>query len=140
MIIDPEQIIRERIKLSFSNAIERLTPNSWIVLPLIAEFPGNFKIFQPVELPGGISPPGPHRTGRDSLPSSGSYHPVAFYNNFTLLPGSSNYWLTKRQGQMIQPLRSIPITGTSTLLRVGPPLCPASVLSFLWGPPLEFLP
>ena len=33
---------------------------------------------------------------------------------------------------MIQPLRSIPITETSTLLRVGPPLCPASVLSPSW--------
>src|SRR5664280_1693073 len=41
---------------------------------------------------------------------------------------------------MIQPLRSIPIAGTSTLLQVDPPLCPASVLSFLWSPPLEFLP
>src|SRR5665647_3819211 len=41
---------------------------------------------------------------------------------------------------MIQLLRSIPITGTSTLLRVDPPPCPASVLSFLWFPPLEFLP
>src|SRR5208283_1241407 len=41
---------------------------------------------------------------------------------------------------MIQPLRSIPITGTSALLRVDPPPCPASVLSFLWFPPLEFLP
>src|SRR4030042_2727725 len=33
---------------------------------------------------------------------------------------------------MIQPLRSISITETSTLLRVGPPLCPASVLSPSW--------
>src|SRR5674536_12044 len=41
---------------------------------------------------------------------------------------------------MIQPLRSIPITGISTLIRVGPPPCPASVLSLLWFPPLEFLP
>src|ERR1035437_1942916 len=39
---------------------------------------------------------------------------------------------------MIQPLRSIPITGTSILLRVGPPLCPASVLSFLWVFHLNF--
>src|SRR5208282_3455635 len=41
---------------------------------------------------------------------------------------------------MIQPLRSIPITGTSTLLRVDPPPCSASVLSFLWFLPFEFLP
>src|SRR4030042_2873160 len=33
---------------------------------------------------------------------------------------------------MIQPLHSLSITETSTLLRVGPPLCPASVLSPLW--------
>ncbi len=30
------------------------------------------------------------------------------------------------------PLRSNPITGSSSLLRVAPPLCPASVLSHLW--------
>src|SRR5664279_41874 len=41
---------------------------------------------------------------------------------------------------MIQSLRSILITRTSTLIRIGPPPCPASVLSFLWFPPLEFLP
>ena len=33
---------------------------------------------------------------------------------------------------MSQPLRSISITETSTLLRVGPPLCSALVLSRLW--------
>jgi len=31
------------------------------------------------------------------------------------------------------PLRSSPITEPSSLLRVAPPLCPASVLSHLWG-------
>ena len=30
----------------------------------------------PVGWPGGIAPPGSHRTVRDSLPSHGSYHPV----------------------------------------------------------------
>ena len=30
----------------------------------------------PVGWPGGFSPPGSHRTVRDSLPSHGSYHPV----------------------------------------------------------------
>ncbi|HYA12912.1 MAG TPA: hypothetical protein VEF33_01100 [Syntrophales bacterium] len=39
---------------------------------------------------------------------------------------------------MIQPLRSIPITGTSTLIRVGPRPCPASVLSFSWVLHLNF--
>ncbi len=39
---------------------------------------------------------------------------------------------------MSQPLRSISITETSSLLRVGPPLCPASVLSCLWDLHLHF--
>jgi len=34
---------------------------------------------------------------------------------------------------MMLPLRSIPITGTSSLLQVAPSLCSASVLSHLWG-------
>ena len=38
----------------------------------------------------------PHRSGRDSLPSSGSYHPVAFYSNLALPHGSSHLWLTKQ--------------------------------------------
>ena len=38
------------------------------------------------------------------------------------------------------PLRSSPITGPSPLLRGGPPLCPASVLSRSRGPPLAVLP
>ena len=41
---------------------------------------------------------------------------------------------------MIQLLRSISITETSTLIRVGPPLCPASVLSLSWVFHFEFLP
>ena len=32
--------------------------------------------FRRVESPGGISPPGAHRTGREPLDSSGSYHPA----------------------------------------------------------------
>ena len=39
---------------------------------------------------------------------------------------------------MSQPLRSISITETSSLLRVGPPPCLASVLSSLWGLHLDF--
>ena len=38
----------------------------------------------------------------------------------------------------MQPLRSICITQTSSLLRVAPPLCFASVLSFLWDLHLNF--
>jgi hypothetical protein len=39
---------------------------------------------------------------------------------------------------MIQPLSSISITETSTLLQVGPPPCSASVLSLLWVLHLSF--
>jgi len=39
---------------------------------------------------------------------------------------------------MSQPLRSTSITETSSLLRVGPPPCLASVLSSLWGLHLDF--
>ena len=38
----------------------------------------------------------------------------------------------------MQPLRSISITETSSLLRVSPPLCLASVLSLLWDLHLSF--
>jgi hypothetical protein len=38
----------------------------------------------------------------------------------------------------MQPLRSISITETSSLLRVAPPLCFVSVLSFSWGLHLNF--
>lgn len=36
----------------------------------------------PVESPGGTSPPGALRTGRERLRSSGSYRPAAAYSNF----------------------------------------------------------
>ena len=39
---------------------------------------------------------------------------------------------------MTQPLCSIPITGTSSLLRAVPPLCAASVRSSLWVFHLDF--
>ncbi len=54
-------------------------------------------------------------------------------NDFNLcfgLPlGSSPEGLTSRRPWTARPLRSDPITGPSSLLRAGPPLCPASVLS-----------
>src|SRR5882762_2515369 len=40
----------------------------------------------------------------------------------------------------MQPLRSSPITGPSSLLRVAPPPCPASVLSSSQGPPIRISP
>ena len=92
-----------------------------------------------VEWREGISPSRSPRTVRETLASYGSSCPLPG-GKFTRAFGSSHYWLTKVPFGTCQPLRSIPITGTSTLLRVGPPLCSASVLSFSWFPPLEFLP
>jgi hypothetical protein len=40
-----------------------------------------------------------------------------------------NRRLTAKPARTTHPLRSSPITGPSTLLRDGPPLCPASLLS-----------
>ena len=45
-----------------------------------------------------------------------------------------------RAARTTRPLRSSPITGPSSLLRDGPPLCPASVLSPSRFPPLGALP
>ena len=47
-------------------------------------------------------------------------------------------WLTISSHELTHPLRSIPITGTSTLLRDDPPPCSALVLSSLWGLHLDF--
>src|SRR5437588_12133531 len=41
---------------------------------------------------------------------------------------------------MTRPLRSPPITGGSSLLQDGPPLCSGPVLCLLWFLPLEELP
>jgi hypothetical protein len=46
--------------------------------------------------------------------------------------------LTARRDWVIGPLRSMPITGTSTLLRAHPPLCLASVLRPSWDLHLGF--
>ena len=43
--------------------------------------------------PGGISPPGPHRSRREPLDSSGSSCPPTTVG-FALLAGSSHFWLT----------------------------------------------
>jgi len=47
-------------------------------------------------------------------------------------------WLIIACCELSQPLRSIPITETSSLLRVVPPPCPTSVLSLLWVFHLSF--
>src|SRR6516225_10610961 len=49
--------------------------------------------------------------------------------------GSSHCWLASFQSRTTQPLRSGSITEPSSLLRVAPSLCPASVLSSSRGPP-----
>ena len=88
----------------------------------------------------GTSPLRSLRYGREPLGSSGSHHPAVGFIH-TALPSSQVppiKWLTFESGWIIHPLRSIPITGTSTLLRVGPPLCPASVLSPSWVLHLNF--
>src|SRR5512143_2330774 len=79
---------------------------------------------------GNFTPrPSRNRTGDSRLirllsPDHWSRFPVGF------LPIAG---LTPRRSWVIGPLRSMPITGTSMLLRAHPPLCPASVLWPLWG-------
>jgi hypothetical protein len=93
---------------------------------------------------GGISPPRSHGSGRDSLPSSGSYHLTTrlterFYLSARLLPS-----LVDQIIRSDDPTPSLhldyrdSIIAPSTLLRVGPSPCPASVLSFLWVHHLNF--
>ena len=78
---------------------------------------------------GSFTPrPSRNRTGASRLirllsPDQRSRFPVGF------LPIAG---LTLRRSWVIGPLRSMPITGTSTLLRAHPPLCPASVLWPSW--------
>src|SRR5215469_11530803 len=63
--------------------------------------------------------------------------PMASQENGFLYPrGSSRRRLTPGQSGTTQPLRSSSITEPSSLLRAAPPLCPASVLSSSWGPPI----
>ena len=51
---------------------------------------------------------------------------------------SSHFWLAESFCELTQTLRSSSITEPSSLLRVVPPLCLASVLSHLWGLHLRF--
>lgn len=59
---------------------------------------------------------------------------------FALFKSSSRFRLTLKQNRMTQSLGSISITETSMLLRTGPPLFSALVLSPLWIQPFGFLP
>src|SRR5664280_1980126 len=78
-----------------------------------------------------------HTTGHESLDSSGSYRPAAITRPCLtqwLLPS-----LVDHQVRLIDTTPSLhPHYGTSSLLRVVPPLCPASVLSLSWVLHLSF--
>lgn len=90
-----------------------------------------------VESPGGISPPGAHRTVRESLNSYGSCHPAARCG-FALIAGSScnAVGLPSKLDGPTPLLR--PHYQPSSLVRVGPPQCLASVLSSSWVFHLDF--
>src|SRR4030042_3292570 len=60
-------------------------------------------------------------------------------NGFAFSKDSSHLpWLIFKSRWLIHPLRSIPITEPSSLLRGDPPLYAASVLSSLWVLHLDF--
>jgi hypothetical protein len=76
----------------------------------------------------GISPRAPHRTGRDTLASSGSCPP----HEGCRLPLNIGFFplpVDPSQMAMARSLRSTGITPASSLLRSSPPLPGASVLS-----------
>ena len=77
--------------LIYFKSTERSPQEKWVLSPVAQ---GNFS-------------PGPHRSGRDSLPSSGSYRPVGFYNKLALPPGSSHHWLTKKRVRTDNPTLSL---------------------------------
>src|SRR5690348_15805232 len=56
----------------------------------------------------------------------------------SLIAGVGGRRLPSGQSRTTSPLRSSPMTGPSSLLRVAPPLCPASVLSPLGSTYLDF--
>jgi len=70
------------------------------------------------DFPGTVH--SPLRTGLEPLSSSGSHHPAA--RTALFCPLVPPLRLTTVQNWMTRPLRSPPITGVSSLLRVIPPL------------------
>jgi hypothetical protein len=87
----------------------------------------------------GVSPRASHRSGRDTLVSSGSCHrakAAAFRREFELLPLPVGSLPTS----VTCPLRSTSITPASSLVRGSPPLSGASVLSASRVHRLCFLP
>src|SRR4029077_15237572 len=87
----------------------------------------------------GISPRASHRSGLDTLASSGSCHRLkaaAFRRELELLLLPVDSLPTS----VTCPLRSTSITPASSLLRSSPPLSGASVLSALRVRRLRFFP
>src|SRR5659263_679450 len=96
----------------------------------------NLKVGVLVSSPGEFHPQA-LRTVREILTSYGSHYPASRALFCPLVPPLLPR-LTAVQNWIIQSLRSMPITGTSLLLRIVPPLHNASILSSLWIHHLEF--
>jgi hypothetical protein len=94
------------------------------------------------EWPGGVSPPAlsePYVTvSRHTAPATQST--ATSRRRPWLAQTAPPLRLAGRQARVARPLRSSPITGPSALLRDGPPLCPAPVLSPSQFPLLGDLP
>ena len=92
------------------------------------------------EWPGGISPPGSPRTVRERLRSHGSYHSAVHGRTALSQPRVPPAWAVDPldETRVARPLRSSRITQPSSLLRIVPPLCLASVLWSSWGHHLDF--
>jgi hypothetical protein len=85
-----------------------------------------------------MTPPSTPRRPRRSLvrldpPIGLPHHPLGDANRLWSAhlapPSHHRRWLATKQTQVTRPLGSTPITGASSLLRGGPPLCPTSVRS-----------
>jgi hypothetical protein len=87
----------------------------------------------------------------DRLPVDPSRSPICFDQlirfqdqsfrylvRFRFLQSVPPFRLTSGESSVTQPLCSAPITGVSSLVRVDPPLCRASILSLLRGLRLRF--
>jgi hypothetical protein len=92
--------------------------------------------------PGGSHPPAPAErfvtVTCHTAHASRSLETSRFQADALKFRALSDAWLTITFREPTHPLRSNPITGSSTLWRDDPPLCFASVLSSLSGLPLDF--
>src|SRR2546430_6627957 len=90
--------------------------------------------------PGGISPPGSHRSGREPLDSSGSCHSAAYRRPRRVPVDPPAKAVVHLAVRVARPLGSSPITGPSSLLRARPPPClatgtlPLAVVAALGSP------